>query len=60
MKRSFGDMMGGQAEEMANQEVEPILYGPPMKKKKLEDQGVGDFIVKGLDSVHFKIITDIA
>ena len=54
MKRSFGDMVGGQkAEEAA--EVEPTLYGESYKKKKLEEQVVGDFIVKALDSVHFKI-----
>jgi hypothetical protein len=36
MKRSFGDMVGGQkAEEAA--EVEPTLYGESYKQKKLEE-----------------------
>lgn len=32
------------------------LYGLEAKRRKIEQQRIGDFIVKGLEAVHFKIV----
>ena len=57
MKRTFEEMTEGQEENqvLEKAEVEPILYGPSWKRRKMDEQLVGDYIVKALDSVHFKI-----
>ena len=36
-------------------EQEPTMYGASYKRRKFDDQAVGDFIVKALNVVHFKI-----
>ena len=36
----------------------PLLYGLEGKRRRVDEQRIGDFIVKGLDSVHFKIVSD--
>ena len=38
----------------------PDLYGVEAKRRKIEVQRVGDFIVKGLDAIHFKIVSDVS
>ena len=30
------------------------------KRRKLDTQRIGDFIVKGLDAVHFRIVSDVS
>jgi hypothetical protein len=52
MKRTF-------AEITTAQEFLPNTYDPILKRRKLDDQKIGDFIVKALDSFHFKIVTSI-
>jgi len=37
----------------------PTTYDPALKRRKLEDQKIGDFIVKAIESFHFKIVTSI-
>lgn len=46
-------------EEIANANSTTLgLYQIDSKKKKLETQRVGDFIVKALESIHFRIGQD--
>ena len=35
-----------------------LLYGIEAKRRRIDEQRIGDFIVKGLDSVHFKIVSE--
>ncbi len=51
MKRTFAEALIDQ-----NSKTESILYGVNQKRRKLEDQKIGDFIVKAIDSFHFKIV----
>ena len=37
-----------------------MLYGLEGKRRKIDAQRIGDFIVKGLEAVHFKIVRDTA
>ena len=34
------------------------MYGVNQKRRKVEEQRIGEFISKGLNAIHFKIVTD--
>lgn len=54
MKRTFAEAnLGTSIQNNA------ALYGPEQKRKKLESQRIGDFIVNALDAFHFKIVSNI-
>ena len=56
MKRTFSQMT---KDPEANQKAEAskVLYGAEEKRKKLDTQKIGDFIVNARDAIHFKIVS---
>ena len=48
MKRTF--------DQITPAPVNDLLYTPSQKQLKLNDQKIGDFIVKAIDAFHFKIV----
>ena len=63
MKRTFGEFSQSQANGNENQQQDQLLgglYGLEAKRRKIDQQRIGDFIVKGLEAVHFKIVDNQA
>ena len=46
MKRTIAEITGGV----------PATYEHDMKRRKLDTQKIGDFIVNAIDAFHFKIV----
>ena len=62
MKRTFDEFQKGQPaqEEEKKQEESLPTYGESGKRKRMEEQRIGDFIVKGLNAIHFKLVSTAA
>ena len=56
MKRTFSQITKD-PEANQNGEASKVLYGTEEKRKKLNTQKIGDFIVNARDAIHFKIVS---
>ena len=48
----------GAAQQEESKDSTALLYGIEAKRRRIDGQRIGDFIVKGLESVHFKIVSE--
>ena len=53
MKRTIPEIT---TDENVQSSGNQMLYSVSQKRRKIDDQKIGDFIVKAIDSFHFKIV----